>query len=463
MTLMSTFSLLMQTASPSEHASIWSAEASIDGWLAFERALALSQASQGLMSTTQASAIVEAATIERIDQNELWESARLVGYPILGLVRQVVRAIPDDRAAGRVHYGATTQDVMDTAIALQMQRSLRALDNGLIRLGEALSQKVVEHQGTVMAARTHAQQAVPTTFGATLASLLEQVGRHRSRIADAGPRIEVVSMYGAGGTSAAYGASATQVRRGIADRLGLEVRDVSWHVDRDGVAEFGWLCATVAGTCAKLARNVIDLSRTEIGEVSERYSKHRGASSTMPQKINPISSENIIGLSATSSALTSALIRMQEAGHERSAGEWQIEWHVLPQLAELAGRALAEAADLVEGLKVDAERMRQNLEHDGGLVMAEAAMISLAPTLGQAGAHTLVYAAASRVRRGDMGFIDAVVAEASSARAEIPDFTLLPEQYLGDAAQSCDTAVERWRALPATANPPTNLHELALR
>lgn len=445
------FSMLLQIAGPSEHVRIWSAEQCLQGWLAFERALVLAQADEGIVSVEHAEAIVAAAHADRIDRDELWATARVVGYPILGLVRQIARATHGD-AAGRVHFGATTQDVMDTATALQMQRSLTRLDHGLAELGAALAATVDAHRLTVMPARTHAQQAVPTTFGATLATSLAQLVRHRQRIDQARPRVEVVSLYGAGGTGAAYGDGVASVRRGVAERLGLGVRDVSWHAERDGIAEFGWLCVTIAATCARLAKNVVDLSRTEIGEVRERFSAHRGASSTMPQKVNSISSEVIVGLAASASALASALPRMQEAGHERAAGEWHIEWHVIPQLAELAGRALAESAELVEGLHVDADRMRENLSQDGGLVMAEATMIRLADSIGQSAAHDLVYAAAQRVRSARISLTEAVRDEARGAGVELPDLTDASTHDLGEAAQICRRAIDEWRAHPAPSD-----------
>jgi 3-carboxy-cis,cis-muconate cycloisomerase len=329
-------------------------------------------------------------------------------------------------------------------------------------LGGVIARRVEEHRRTVMPARTHAQQAVPTTFGATLATVLDQIGRHRARIADARTRIEVVSLFGAGGTSAAYGPTSARIRRGVGERLGLGVRDVPWHVERDGSAEFGWLCATIAATCAKLAKNVIDLSRTEIGEVSERFATHRGASSTMPQKVNAISSEIIIGLAASAGALVASLTRMQEAGHERAAGEWHIEWHVLPQLAELAGRALEETGELLEGLEVDPERMRRNLEHDGGLVMAESAMIRLAGELGQARAHDLVYAAARRLRRDAGTLPAALVLEAEAQNVDIPDLDVSVDHYLGEAESICRIALDSWQALAAPAPPPRPTRELAL-
>lgn len=455
------FSMLLRIAGDADQLAIWSARNGIEGWLAFERALALAQADEGEMPGEDAAAIAAAASSAAIDEAELWATARNVGYPILGLVRQIAAAL-DPGPARRVHFGATTQDVMDTALALQMAHSLDALDTATFRLGNALAEQVLAHRFTVMAARTHGQQAVPTTFGATLASLLGQLTRHRTRIAAARPHLEVVSLYGAGGTSAALGPSAAKIRRRVAERLGLGFSDVPWHVERDAPAEFGWLCATITGGCAKLARNVIDLSRTEVGEVHERFSNHRGASSTMPQKVNPISSEMIVGLSATASALTSALTRFQEAGHERSAGEWQVEWHVLPQLAVLAGSAVAETLDLVEGLRVDTERMRTNLGLDGGLVLAESLMMQLAPALGQAGAHDLVYDAAQRARRDGLHIVDAVGATARDRGVELDETLVLAEDYLGEAVHVCQSAVESWSDLsrPAASRPP--LASLAL-
>lgn len=444
----SPFSLLTKLAGNREQLEIFSERASIEGWLATERALALAQAEHGVVGHSDAETIAHAASFEDIDLPALWQSASNVGYPILGLVREIGRSL-DARVAGRVHYGATTQDIMDTGFALQVSRSMAALDRSLERVGNALADRVDEHAETVMAARTHGQQAVPTTFGATLATLLGQFTRQRLRLAEATARIQVVSLFGAGGTAAALGPTSRQVRASVAQRLDLRNTDVPWHVDRDGPAEFGWLCATTAATCAKFARNVVDLSRTEIGEVFEPYESHRGASSTMPQKVNPISSELIIGLSGVAGALASSLTRLQEAGHERAAGEWQIEWHVLPQLAVLAGSALEQAACIAQGMRVDRERMRVNLLQDSGLIMAEAQMMQLAQNIGHDRAHDLVYEAATRARRERTGLAEALtqVAVSTGDAALLPVRLVAPSDYLGEAKEVCYSAVEQWKAV----------------
>lgn len=456
------FSMLMHLAGDPTQIDIFSADSCIEGWLATERALAIAQGELGIIAVEDSRAIAAAATIDIVDRDELWKSSKNVGYPILGLVRQISAQLPAG-PDGRVHYGATTQDIMDSALALQLSRSMIALDAQLEQFGDALAVLAQEHATTVMPGRTHAQQAVPTTFGATLSTLLGQLTRHRTRLAEARPRVAMISMFGAGGTSAAYGPQSVAVRHRVAELLELHDTETPWHVERDGLAEFGWLCATIAGACAKLARNVVDLSRTEIGEVFEPYSSHRGASSTMPQKVNPISSEAIIGLSGTAAALASTLPRIQEAGHERSAGEWQIEWHVIPQLAVLAGSALSEAIVIAEGMRVDADRMRENLDLDGGLVMAEAHMIHLADAMGREHAHDLVYEAAARARSTRRVLADTLpeVAREAGKESLLPEKLTTADDYLGEAVGIVSNAVRTWQQLPVTRPTLTRIDDLA--
>lgn len=459
---MNPFSLLTHMAGDERQADIFSSESAIESWLATERALALAQAECGVISPDDAQAIAAAAVRDSIEDEALWVSAKNVGYPILGLVRGIVDALPDG-PNGRVHFGATTQDVMDTGLALQLARSLVLLDDALARVGDRLAEQVVAHKASLMAGRTHAQQAVPTTFGATLATLLGQFTRQRLRLAEAMPRIAVISMFGAGGTSAAYGRQSRAVRARASEILGLENTDIPWHVDRDGLAEFGWLCATITATCAKLARNIVDLSRTEIGEVFEPYNSHRGASSTMPQKVNPISSELIIGFAGTAGALTSSLTRIQEAGHERSAGEWQIEWQVIPQLAHLAGSALGEALVIVDGMRVDTERMRANMALDGGLVMAEAQMIQLADHLGREHAHDLLYEASTLARQKRLELAEALtlVAADKGLSDELPSELVRAADYLGEAEQIAEDAAAAWRRTPGLTQGLPPIADLA--
>lgn len=430
------FSLLSALFADEPMTALFSETSTVQRWLETEAALAAAQAETGTLTASDAEAIAAAAVLESIDLPRLWREARNVGYPILPLVRMVAAALPEG-PDGRVHYGATTQDIMDTGLALQLRDGLERLAELLQGFGDVVAGLVGTHRHTVMPARTHAQQAVPTTLGAKLAVLLDELARHRARVAEVRGRVAVVSLHGAGGTSAALGVDSARLRAALAARLGLGVAEVPWHVARDRPAEFGALCALLCGTCARFAREVVDLSRTEIAEVTEQTGHLRGASSTMPQKANPIGSEAVLGMSITAGALASALYRAQEAGHERAAGEWQAEWQVLPQLAGLAAGALATAAEVAAGLRVHPAAMRANLRADGGLVMAEAYMMRLAPSLGRERAHDLVYEAARRVRE-DGGSLEDV----------LPGPALLPEDHLGDVDGVCDAALSHWEKEP---------------
>jgi len=423
---------------------IMSEETLIRSWLRVEAALATAQADLGVLDRADAEAIGAACTPRNIDATRLWRETRNVGYPILSLVRQLDEALPEPHR-GHAHYGATTQDIMDSGLALQLSAAADRLAELLGEFGDTMAALAERHAGTVIAGRTHAQQAVPTTFGAKLAVYVAELARHRERLAAARRRVAVVSLFGAGGTSAAYGEQATAVRARVAELLGLSATDVPWHVARDGIAEFGLVCAIMAATCARFAREVVDLSRTEIAEVAEAAGHLRGASSTMPQKANPIEAEAVIGMSVTAGALASALFRAMEAGHERAAGEWQAEWQAIPQLVSLAAGSLATACSIAAGLQVFPAAMRGNLSADGGLVMAEAYMMRLAPHLGRERAHEVVYEAARKTRENGEALGDVLAGLlADEAAASIRD-ELAPEDYIGHPEEAVSAAAALWR------------------
>lgn len=426
---------------------IWSPEETIASWLRVESELARAQADAGLLTREDAEAIGAACRPELIDPDRLWEGARTVGYPILPLVRQIAAHLPQG-PDGRVHYGATTQDIMDTALALQLVRSCDRLIELALALGDGFAALTAANAEVVMAARTHAQQAVPTTFGAKTAVFLGEVTRELAELRRLRPVVGVVSLFGAGGTNAAMGENAARVRAGVARRLGLADTDVPWHVARDRVARFGQVCSLLAATCVRFAREVVDLSRTEIGEVGEEDGHHRGASSTMPQKANPISSEAVIGYGVAASGASTLLARAMEAGHERSAGEWQVEWLAVPQVAEYTAAAVRLAGDTADSLRVFPERMRANLELDGGLLMSEALMMRLAPALGRERAHDLVYAAAVRARAEGGDLVGSCVRNLpEEARAQIGELRLNPSDYLGEARAIAAGALREWKSV----------------
>lgn len=426
-------------------AAIFGEDRAVGDWLVVEAALTRGLAEAAVIDGETAERIVAACRPQVVDRDVLWSETALVGYPILPLVRMICAAL-DQTDAGYVHWGATTQDIMDCALALQMRDAADRLLQLVAALGDALSLLVERHASTVMPGRTHAQHAVPTTFGAKCAVFLDEFTRHRSRLFTARRRVAVVSLFGAGGTSAALGDKADVVRAEIARQLDLTVTVVPWHVARDRVAELAITAAMVAATCVRLAREVVDLSRTELGEVGEADGMYRGASSTMPQKANPISAELTIGFGVMAATAASATLRAMEAGHERAAGEWQVEWQALPLACTSAAGALRTAVSLAKGLRVFPARMRENLDSDGGRIMAEAYMITLASKVGRDRAHEIVYQAVRESRTTGRPLLSTLQDSVTpQIWAEIGPMMPTAEEYLGSVPQVCVAAVAEWR------------------
>lgn len=428
-------------------ASIWSEAATTDAWLEVEIGLAHAQADVGLIPVDAAGAIEAHLRSTSVDVANLRAGSRQVGYPILPLLEQLSASGPSDVAA-YLHWGATTQDVMDSALAMQLGRSLDRIDALVGSVGDGLRALAVAHRGTLMAARTHGQPAVPTTFGAKVATYLAEFARHKDRVARVRREAALVSLYGAGGTSAAMGGSSRAIRSALASRLALGASDVPWHTARDALADVAFVCAAIAATCGRLGREVASLSRPEIGEVSEESGHHRGASSTMPQKANPITSEAIIGMSLFAAGQCSIILAAMQPGHERATGEWQAEWDSLPLVVSTCASSLSLSAELVRSLQVDVGKMRTNVDRDGGSIMAEAAMMHIARLTGRARAHDLVYEACRRAKASGQPLRRALESTlpADVMRGLPPIERLLsPDAYLGEAAGPIvDAALAAW-------------------
>lgn len=448
------FDLLRELYGDADMIEIFSPGWMIDSWLQVESALAQAQAGLGLVDAERAEAIAAAcADPATIDAADLWESARNVGYPILGLVRQIDAALPE-RLRGSVHLGATTQDIMDSGMAIQLDAAMALIESRLVAFGAALSALVQEHTLTVMPARTHGQQAVPTTLGAKLAVYLDEVRRHRLRLLAARDDVRQVSLFGAGGTSAAYGEHAAKIRALVSEQLGLVDTAVPWHVARDSLVHVSSVLAAASTTAARLAREVADLARTEIGELGEAVGHHRGASSTMPQKANPITSESIIGFAVAARSAVPGISRAAEAGHERSAGEWQVEWVLIPALFVNVSSALRLAHDLVTTLAVYPDRMRENLAADGGLIMSESVMMTLAANLGRELAHDTVYQLARESREEGIAF-GTVLERWIQAQPDLSTINVTADETsVGHAVEACEAAISAWQAALTSAPRP---------
>jgi len=364
-------------------------DALIGRYAEVEAALARAQARVGIIPAQAAADITRAADAFTADVDRLARETLIVGYPILPLVRQLSEAAGD---AGRyVHWGATTQDIMDTALVLQLRQALRLTEEQIATLRTVLARMAGEHRETLLAGRTHLQHALPITFGYKAAVWLSMFDRHMARLQELKPRLLVGSFSGAAGTLASLGEHGLQVQRALCEELDLGIPSITWHVARDNLAEAVGLLALLTGSLAKIATDVSLMMANEFGEVAEPFVPGRGASSTMPQKRNPISCEVII---ANAKAVRqNAALMFDAAVHdfERSTGPWQAEWLAIPQSFVLASGACANAIFMLEGLTVDKSRMRRNLDLTDGLIVAEAVMMAAAEALGRQAAHERVY------------------------------------------------------------------------
>jgi 3-carboxy-cis,cis-muconate cycloisomerase len=370
-----------------------------------EAALARVQGRLGLIPQDAAAAITQAASFAHLRPEVLAASARNVGYPVVGLVAELSRAA--GTAGHWTHWGATTQDIMDTATVLQMRDGFDLMAGDLRMLVRALTGQAAAHRRTVMAGRTHLQQALPISFGLKCAVWAQPFITHLARLDQLRPRVEVVEFAGAAGTLASLGEHGIAVMEGLAAELRLGSPAGPWHVCRDGLAEaVAWL-GLVCGSLAKFATDIILLAQTEVGEVAEPYVAGRGASSTMPQKRNPIASEYILAAARTVHGLVPVMLGAMAQDHERATGPWQAEALVLPQAFVLTHGAVLHARAIAEGMVVDPARMRANLDLTQGMLVAEAVMMGLAPKLGRGEAHHVVKRACDAVLSEGISLRDA--------------------------------------------------------
>jgi 3-carboxy-cis,cis-muconate cycloisomerase len=405
-----------------------------------EAALARAQAGLGIIPADAATAITAAARYENLNSAELAASARNVGYPVVGLVAGLSRAAGP--AGGWTHWGATTQDIMDTATVLQARDGLALIRAALLAIVTALATQADRHRATVMAGRTHLQQALPITFGLKCATWAQPLIAHVERLDQLRPRLERVSFGGAAGTLASLGNRGVAVMQALAAELGLAAPLAPWHVCRDAFAEAMGLLGLICGSLAKLATDTILLAQTEVGEMAEPYVAGRGSSSTMPQKRNPIASEYVLAAARTVQALVPVMQGAMAADHERATGPWQAEMLALPQGFVLTHGALQHATAIAEGMVVDPTRMRRNLDASGGLIVAEAVMMGLAPQLGRGEAHHVVKHACDVALAEAIPLAEALARDPSVAarldRAAIERLTD-PAGYLG----STDAFIDR--------------------
>jgi len=414
-----------------------------------EVALAKAQGLVGVIPEDVSKSIAHRCCKIELDYDRLSRETEIVGYPILPLVRQLSDLCGED-AGKYVHWGATTQDIQDTASVLQMKAGLGIVKTKLGGLKQTLELMAAKYRDVPMAGRTHMQHALPVTFGYKCAVYLSSFQRHMERLEQLRPRCLLVQFGGAAGTLASLGSTddkGLQVRQALAKELGLEESIITWHTARDGVAEIANFLALVGGTLGKVAMDLIMMSSNEFGEVSEPFVPHRGASSTMPQKRNPISSEVILAASKVLRANAGLCLDGMVSDFERASGPWHLEWIAIPDSFVIAVGALSQAEFALRGLAVNTGQMARNLNSTRGLIVAEAVMMELATKIGRQKAHDLIYEACKETIESptETHLLDALTKNKTVAHAISPERLVAlcqPANYLGAVGRMVDQVLE---------------------
>jgi 3-carboxy-cis,cis-muconate cycloisomerase len=424
--------------------AVFSDIALVSRYTEVEIALARAEARCGVIPSEAAEEIARRCNVAELDFALLRKETDNVGYPILPLVHQLAKQCGE---AGRyLHWGATTQDIMDTAVVLQMREGLAIVGEDIAALRAILADLAHKHRDTPMAGRTHLQQALPVTFGYKVAIWLAMFERHAQRLDQLRPRVLVGQFAGAAGTLASIGEKGFAVQAALCEALGLGVPASTWHVARDGFAETINFLALVTSSLGKIALDVMIMASTEFAEVYEPFVPGRGASSTMPQKRNPISSELMLAAAKGVRQHAGLMLDAMIQDFERATGPWHAEWMAIPESFVLSAGALRQAKFALGELVVDAARMKQNLGISNGLIVAEAVMMQMAPFIGRQQAHDLVYAACRAVNEHGGTLAEALARDAEIAkhfdRAALERMTD-PANYLGLAPAMVDRVLER--------------------
>lgn len=426
---------------------VFSDHGRVQAMLDVESALARAQARVEVIPHSALAPITAACRAELYDFEALGLAIASAGNSAIPLVKalgkQIASTAPE--AERYVHLGATSQDIMDTGLVLQLRAALGLIEADLVRLADVLAQQAQRYATTPLAGRTWLQQATPVTLGMKIVSWLGAVTRNRQRLDELKPRLLCLQFGGASGTLAALGDQAMPVAQALANELGLNLPEQPWHTQRDRLVEFGAVLGLIAGSLGKVGRDISLLMQTEAAEVFEPSAPGKGGSSTMPHKRNPVGSAVLISAATRVPGLLSILFSAMPQEHERSLGLWHAEWETLPEICCVVSGALVQALNIAQGLEVDSERMARNLDLTHGLVLAEAVSIVLAQRVGRETAHHLLEQCCKRAV-AEQRHLRAVLGDEPQITAQLSadelDRLLDPAHYLGQAT----TWVERARA-----------------
>ena len=434
---------------------LFSDEARLQGMLDFEAALSRAEASCGIVPESQAQIIAGNCRAGNFDLSAIATDAALAGNLAIPLVKKLAELVAhqDKDAARFVHWGATSQDAIDTGCILQVRGAFDLIGQELVRVTGTLVTLAETHRGTPVVARTRMQQALPTTFGFIVAGWLDAVSRHRVRLAEIKPRVLTLQFGGAVGTLAALGDRGPEVAQALADDLRLSLPPIPWHTHRDRIAEIATTLGLCTGTLGKIARDISLHAQTEIAELSEPIVEGRGGSSTMPHKRNPVTCAVVLSATTRIPGLVNTLLSAMLQEEQRGLGGWHAEWETLPDIICLSGGALHHLAEMLPGLEVDTQRMRHNLELTNGLIFAEAVTMALGDRMGKMPAHLLVEAACKKAREQKRQLKD-ILREESGLRGHLTPADLESlfdaRNYLGSAEEFIRRVVAEARESSAT-------------
>ena len=401
--------------SSSIYSNLFAAPATLQRMLDFEAALASAEAACGVTPKTATAPIALCCKAELYDPLQIAEAATKAGNTAIPLVKSLTAAVKevDADAARYVHWGATSQDVIDTGLILQLRESFDLMDRDLAALCATLAKLSAAHRATPIAARTWMQQAIPITLGLKFAGWLDALHRQRRRMSAARSRILALQFGGAAGSLAALGDKGWQVSQALAAELKLPLPDMPWHTERDRVAEAATLFGLLAGTLGKMARDLSLMIQSEVAEVVEPAAPGRGGSSAMPHKQNPVSCAAVLAAATRVPGLVSTMLCAMVQEHERALGGWQAEWETLPQIVCLTGGALHHMISLMNGIQINTGRMLANLEATRGLIFSENAALLLAPRIGKTAAHELLERASHQSTRENKHLRDVLLEDAT--------------------------------------------------
>jgi adenylosuccinate lyase len=431
--------------STSEFLDIFNDHARVQAWFDVEVALAKAQGQLGVIPEEAAQEISQKAVVENVDVSEIGQGISATAHPIVPAIR-ALEEICDNGAGEYIHYGATTQDIMDTGLVLQIKKSWPIILRDLTGIQDALIKLAKKHRSTPMVGRTHGQQALPLTFGYKCAVWVDEIGRQISRFREAEARVLSGNITGAVGTMAAFGPKGREIQKIALDHLNLTVPNICWHSSRDRICELANLMTQISGSLGKIAREIYALQQVEFGELAEPHHHGKVGSSTMPHKRNPAVVELAIGLSRLIRAQQVAITDAAFQEHERYSALLRIELAAVPEMMIYSGALLSKMRTVLEKLEVYPKRMRSNLDMLGGLLLSEKVMLALGEKIGKQTAHEIVYEIAMDSFEKEIPFKDALNGDkrvSNNLSSQEIGSLLDPVAYIGESEKIVDDVLSR--------------------